>query len=277
MFACALACLIVALWPRHGLALVIAGIMALTLDKAGLEAPNAWNITFLIISSAGIGHLFRRYPLLAWIGASFPVWAMCHAIPPLIYVALGFVFVGLFLSGLRPLLSRTRRTGVVPLPQLAHGPLVAVPARLYGFRRGTKWLRGITLLCGVACMAGIILRLSGFVVAGLTLAYSAGIMGLTIGFCMWFNARLHFRIDGFGMHSRVLFGEKSIPWEELGCLTLRYLVFPGFGSNYVYYCVLSPSKEISFPNSMTGADELRGLIEQASGQKWPVPEINPTP
>jgi hypothetical protein len=275
MFACAVACLVGALWPRHGLALVIAGVMALAFDKTRLEAPNVWNITFLILSSAGLGHLFRRRRLLAWIGASFPFWAMSSAVPPLIYVALGFSFIGLVLTSVHPMLSRTRRTGVAPLPQLAKGPLVAVPARLYEFKRGTKSLKAITILCGVACLTGIVLLLGGFSDVGITLAWSAGILGLTFAFSLWFNARLHFRIDNRGIHSRVFFGEKSIPWEELGCLTLRYVCFPGFGLNYVYYCVLSPSKEITFPNNMAGADELRELIEQASGLNWPVPEITP--
>lgn len=276
MFACAVACLVGAFWPRHGIALVFAGIMALAFDKASLEAPNAWNITFLILSSAGLGHLLRRYPLLAWIGASFPFWAMSGAVPPLIYIALGFVFVGLVLTSVYPLLSRKRRTGIAPLPQLARGPLVAVPERLYGFKRGTKWLQAITMFCGVAFLTGIVLWLSGFNDMGIVLALSAGTLGLTFAFCLWFNARLHFRIDNRGIHSRVLISEKSIAWEELGSLTLRYSCFPGFGLNYVYYCVLSPSREITFPNNMDGADELRAIIEQASGLKWPVPEITPT-
>jgi hypothetical protein len=269
MFACALACAVTALRPHYGLALVILGIMALVFDKADLEAPSAWNITFLLLSSVGMGHLFRRWKLLAWVGASLPVWAMSHAIPFLMYFALGLVFAGMALTGVRPLLSRKRRTGVAPLPQLKNGPLADIPPRIFGFHRGTKAIGVLTVVCGFACLAGCILLLAGRRDAGAALALSCGILGLSFGFCLWFNTRMYFRIDSQGIHSRVIWGEKTIPWDQLGALSLRYVYFPGFGLRYVYYCVLSPVREITFPDSMTGAGELCGLIEKASGLKWP--------
>ena len=94
---------------------------------------------FMVLSSTGVAHLLRRHPSLSWIAASLPCWAMASAAPLLMYVALALVMTGLIM-GLRPLLSRSHRKGVSPIPSLANGPLIEVPVRVYEFTRGRKFL-----------------------------------------------------------------------------------------------------------------------------------------
>ncbi len=190
---------------------------------------------------------------------------------------------GLSLVGwlmLRPLLPGRRILhGGVPQAHLAAGPLVLVaPAVFYGGHK-SRFLSVASVVLGVTTLA---LALAAARAADddaaiyLGLAISSAIIAITFAFGNWFATRMRLRIDGTGLHSRVLFGEHTLPWKEVSSLTLRYVTVPRTGVRLIYYCVRSPTREFAFPNTQQGADDLRQLIARATGLAWPEPDITPT-
>jgi hypothetical protein len=257
-----------------GVALLIAGIAALTMDPRRLEAPTPGNLLFVLLSSSGAGLLLQGHPLAAWVGPSFPFWAMSTAAPIFMWIAFAMVMAGLIVTGVRPLLSRKRWTRFAPSLTVANGPLVAVPERVFRFDRGARFLKVAATGTAALALVGCALWLAGHAKGGLAMALAAGIAAMTFALCLWLSSRMRFRVDMPGIHSRVLFGEQSIPWIEVACLSQRHIVFPGLGQTYACYCVLSPAVEITFPATMPRAAELRRLVEQATGLTWPA-EDNP--
>jgi hypothetical protein len=243
--------------------------MALAFDRTGLDAPNVWNLSFVAFFAAGARLSLRHYPLLSWLAVSLPFFAMSDAVPLFTYAAVACVFAGLVLTRIHPLASRRRRTGVVPSPHLANLSFTAVPERIYEFNRGRRLLQRITAVCCLSGGIGALVWLSGRREFGLTVTLTSALLAGAFALFAWLNGRMRFRIDSHGVYSRVLFEERFIAWKELGGLSLRYLDFPGMGSQFVYYCVLSPTCEISFPSTLPGAAELRSLIESATGMTWP--------
>jgi hypothetical protein len=275
LFAAALGALLAALRPHYGAALLVAAVMLLGTAR-GVRHVNAWNLLFIPVFAGGAFHLLRRRPQLAWIAASFPFWAMSEAIPGSIYVALGFVLIGLVVLGIRPLLPGPRFSGGKPLPHLAGGALIEVPARVYEFKKGRGALKILTALCTAGLVAGAILATMRSPAAGITLLLVSGLMATVFGFSFWFSGRMRYRIDAEGLHSRVLFREATIRWSEIERLSLRYVFLPGYSLRFVYYCVRSPAREFNFPNTLRGAGELRDLIARATGLEWPEPSFEPS-
>lgn len=186
---------------------------------------------------------------------------------------------GLSLFGwlmLRPVLPGRRvLKGGVPQPHLASGPMVVVaPAVYFG---GTP-SRGLSIASTVLGALAVVLALVSARAAEdeaaiyLGLALTSAVLAVTFVFGNWFATRMRQRLDGLGLHSRLLFREHTIPWKDVSALTLRYVVIPRSGLRLVYYCVLSPTREFAFPHTQRGADTLRRTIEQATGMTWPAPE-----
>jgi hypothetical protein len=272
MYTSAATCLLAALWPHYGAALVLASFMALGIART-LDTVNAWNIAAIIMGSLGAFHLLRRWLPLAWIGASIPFWAMADTVPWLMYVSLGLVYIGFGTILMSPFMVGKPSIVSEPDSRLSNGPLTDVPERLFRFRSG-RTLLGITLtISGLAVLAGAILWLTGAQEEGLILMVVGAIIGFSFAFSVWLSSCSHYRIDIKGIHGRVIFREKSIPWEQVCGLFLRYQSLPGLGQRYVYYCIRSPEKVIAFPHTLKGADEFRDLVEKATGMQWPQPAI----
>ena len=175
----------------------------------------------------------------------------------------------------RTLPTRRLLRGGAPLPHLAGGPRVAVrPVRYPGGQRS----RVLAVMTWTAAAAAV-----GFAVAGAVrpgpeltgLSLAATIMAATMAFSQWFAGRVHIRVDGYGLHTRVLFREHTLAWSEVSGLHVRYVML-GAGARLVYYCVRSPHREVAVPSSMQGADTLRATIAAATALEWPEPEIQAT-
>lgn len=170
--------------------------------------------------------------------------------------------------------ARRRRYRGQPLTQLAAGPLVPIAPRSFPGARRTRFLSFATVVLAVLAIALIAMAGVGYFASEMGgLGLAVGIIAATFAFSNWFARRVHVRIDHAGVHGRVMFGEKTIRWQDLAALQLRYLFMPGPGVRMVYYSLRSPTTEIAFPSSMEGAKELRDAIEQATGERWPSPEI----
>jgi hypothetical protein len=190
---------------------------------------------------------------------------------------------GLSLVGwlmLRPMLPGRRIVnGGVPQPHLAAGPLVLVaPAVFYGGHKS----RVLSIASVVLGVTAVVLALASAraaqdeVAVYVGLAISSAIIAITFVFGNWFATRMRLRLDGMGLHSRLLFGEHTLPWKEVSSLSLRYVTIPRSGVRLIYYCVRSPTREFAFPNTQQGAEELRQVIARATGLAWPEPDITPT-
>ncbi len=192
---------------------------------------------------------------------------------PIAWIA-GLSLVGWLM--LRPMLPGRRiLKGGVPQRHLASGPLVPVsPAVYYGGTRS----RGVSIAGLVLGGTAVVLALASARAAQdeaavyLGLAIASAIIAVTCAFGNWFATRMRQRIDGTGLHSRLLFSEHTIPWQDVSALNLRHAYLLGGSVRLVYYCVRSPTREFAFPHTQQGADELRRTIEQATGLTWPVPE-----
>jgi len=190
---------------------------------------------------------------------------------------------GLSLVGwliLRPmLLGRRILNGGAPQPHLSAGPLVQVaPAVFYGghtshFRSVASAVLGVTTVA--LALAGVRASEDDAAVY-LGLAICSAIIAGTFAFGNWFATRMRLRLDDAGLHSRLLFREHTLPWKEVSSLTLRYVTVPRTGVRLIYSCVRSPTREIAFPNTQRGAEELRQVIARATGLAWPEPDITPT-
>lgn len=178
----------------------------------------------------------------------------------------------------RPTLPARRRYlgGGAPLSRLAAAPLAPVPPR--EFPGGTP-SRGLAVAAWVASGVALVLAASAGrgvdAAMGVGLGLALGIVAGTFAFANWFALRVRLRVDGTGLYGRVLWREHGIPWRDVSELRLRY-VFIGGGARLVYYCVRSPTREVSFPTSLAGFEDLRRTIEAATGLRWPVPAIVPT-
>lgn len=258
-----------------GAALLLASFI--TVGIAGtIDEINAWNLASMLLGSLGMFLLLRRWLPLAWIGASLTYWAMAGTVPWLMYVALGLVFIGLGTTAARPFMAGKPAGGLKPDPRLSHGPLAEVPARVYRFRSGKTLLKITLTLSGLALLAGAILWFAGSQESGLILMVIGAVIGFSFAFSVWLGSRGRYRIDPGGIHGRVFFRETTIPWAQVCDLFLRYHLMPGLGQRWVYYCIRSPRKVIAFPHTLPGANELRDLIEKATGMQWPQPTITPT-
>ena len=192
-------------------------------------------------------------------------------------VAAVAVIGAIALMAVRPtLVTRRLWRGPAPIPHRAAAPFVPVVPRTYPGGRPSRWLGVAAWLLGgtsIGLMAGTTRDLDPAVGGGLGLA--AAIMALTFAFANWFAGRVHIRVDGSGIHGRVLWREHGIAWRDVAELRLRYVVI-GVGVRLVYYSVRSSTREVAFPSSMTGASDLRTTIERATGLTYPAPEITPT-
>lgn len=219
----------------------------------------------------------RRWPAAALAAASVPWWTIANDQPWAMAAALGLTFAALYEYALAPVLpTRRRKTAGPPLWQLASGPRSVPGPRTYPGGTPSRALARIAW--GLGALAALLVVLAGAsseaeVLAALALACT--IMAATFAFANWFATRVHIRVDARGLYARVLFVEHSVPWTEVRELALRY-VFLSAGVRMVYFCVRSSTREIVFPSSMQGADELRAAIERAAGVRWPDPEFTST-
>ncbi len=196
-----------------------------------------------------------------------------HDIEPLVSALV--IGAGAWFLIRRTLPTRHLLHGGAPLPHLAGGPRVAVrPARYPGGQR-SRVLAVMTWTCATAAV--------GFALAGVVrpgpeltgLGIAATIVTATMAFSQWFAGRVHIRVDSYGVHSRVLIREHTLAWNTVSGLRVRYVIL-GSGARLVYYCVLSPHREVAFPSSMQGADTLRATIAAATALEWPEPEVQAT-
>jgi hypothetical protein len=275
LFAAASVCLLGALWPHHGAALILSSLMALGIAET-VQTLNGWNVTAMLLGSLGAFLACRRSLPLAWVSSSFPFWGMSGAMHGLVAVALALIFIGLGTSVALPYRVGKRAAGAEPLAHLAHGPVSPVPERIFRHKSGKRLLLFALPLCGCAVILGGILWFTGSRAGGLSLVLSGTILGVSLTLFTWLGSRMHYRVDPQGIHTRIFLREKSIPWTRVCDLFLRYQFMPGLGQSWVYYCILSPGCVIAFPHTLVSASELRDIIEHAAGMRWPEPGINPS-
>jgi hypothetical protein len=130
-------------------------------------------------------------------------------------------------------------------------------------------------LSAVVALGGAAFGIAGHPEAGFLTAMVGGILAVTFAFCLWFVTRLGFRLDSTGVHARVLIGERSIPWNEVSGLSLRYFWMLTMGVRTVYCVVWSPTVEITFPINLPGAPDFVAWMERATGRKLPAPRYQP--
>lgn len=257
----------------------MAGIVALSINETRLERVDAPAFLFVAFTSVGAFHWLRRWTAVRWLAASLPFWALGNASDGMMAGALGLTMAWLVTGALLPTLpARRRRFGGAPLPQLASGPLVPVESRTFPCGRRSRllgWAAAALAVTAAALAAAAAFGADAAVSGGL--AMGAVIVAATFAFGNWFADRMRLRSDEIGLHSRVLFGERTLPWREVADVHLRY-VFLGMGGGMriVYFVVRSPTREFSFTGSMAGADDLRRIIEQATGLTFPEPEFTST-
>jgi hypothetical protein len=234
------------------------------------EAVDGWGLLFVFATSAGLGLLLRRREGLRWIAAGAPFWTLANASGWMMFAALGLTIVGLAMAAVGPTLPGRRiRFDGEPLASLASGPLVAIAPQTFGGARKSPGLAiaaVVLAIVAVLLLATAELRLSPPVFYGLALA--AIIASATFAFANWFAGRVRLRIDETGVHSRAMFGERSIPWSRVAGLRRRTVILPGMFLRIEYSCVVSPDREFAFPDSMPGAGDLRAAIESATGLQF---------
>lgn len=267
-------------WRRWlGPILVAAGLGVLTMNETRLERVDTGALLFVGLTSTGAFVWARRRTALRWLVASLPFWAVANASGPMMAGALILTMAWLVSATLGPVLpGRRRRRGGTPLPHLANGPLVPVTARAFS---GGQRSRVLAIATWILTALAVVLAFSSAAspdpaVSG-ALAVACAIMAATFAFGNWFADRMRLRVDGAGLHSRVLFREHTVPWPEVTDVYLRY-VFLGMGGGVrlVYYCVASTTREFAFPSSMAGASDLTRTIEEATGLTFPAPEFEAT-
>lgn len=240
----------------------------------------AMQILGVATASALLYLALRRWPAAAHAAAAVPWWTIANDRPWAMTAALGLSFAALYQYALAPVLpTRRRRTAGPPLWQLATGPRSVPDPRIYP--GGTPSRAVARIAWGLGALAALLVVLAGTstepevpeVAAGLAMACT--IMAATFAFANWFATRVHIRIDAGGVHARVLFAERTVPWADVRELSLRYM-FLGSGVRMVYFCVRSSTREIAFPSGMPGAADLRAAIEHATGVRWPDPEFTST-
>ena len=257
------------------IAATCAGFVALMLSSRYPE-PDAWGLAFLVLTSGGLFLWFHHRRVAKWFLASIPWWVMSQSgwleLGAAIVTLLGFIAlaVGPTLPG------RRRDRNVTPLPELAGGPLSPVTPRAYQAAKPSRALSVLTIVMFCLTVAlGIASAMGAEPEIG-ALALSSFIIAVTFAFSSWFSGRMRLRIDEHGLHSRALFRELTIPWNEVAGITIRYVYFPGMGMKLAYYVTYSPTNEFAFTNSMKGNEELRDAIQSATGLTFPEPEFTST-
>jgi len=275
LFLAATVALFVALRHRPWAALAIMGILALTMHEPGMRPMDGWSILFIAATSTGLAMSLRALLGLRWVTASLPFWVYANEHAWAMGAALMLAIGGLMLGGVAPTLpARRRRYPGLPLPHLAAGPMRPVEPRTFPSGAKSRVLSIATPVIAVIALALALLAGAGVSPAETGgLGMGAAIIAVTFAFSNWFSGRVRLRVDNVGVHGRVLFLEHTVPWRDVSALTLRYVFIPGFSIRLVYYSVRSPTREVSFPSSMQGADDLRATIERATGETWPEPEI----
>ncbi len=260
-------------------ALVVLGIGALGAHDGEFRRMDPWGwVSLVSLATApllGLG----TWPALRWLLASIPFWIFGNAIEWLLLVAVGLTIASMVRAALVPTLvgRRVHRPAHVPLAHLASGSLVPVAPRVFSGGQRSRLLRNLAIGCLV--LAGVLLALLGTGRGAdelAALALASVIISATFAFGNWFADRVRLRVDEAGVHGRTMFIEHTARWDEISGLRLRYLFMPGYSVRLVYYVVESPKHEVAFPSSMRGAKELQGIIEAATGVKWPEPEITAT-
>lgn len=267
---------ILAAWGRHvGLALITIGVMALALHGGTLDTLDGWALLFLAALSSGAALALRQHPGLRWVAASAPFWALSHAMPLFVAIALAMSVGGLMIAAVGPTLpGRRRPRDATPRPQLAGGPLVPVEARVYFGGQRNRWLARAAWM--LAALAVALPMLAAFDRAGPevgALGLACAIIAATFAFANWFATRVRLRIDGTGLHSRTLFGEQTIRWHDVSGLTIRSVLLPGYNIRIVMFVAYSPAREFAFSSRMPGSDDLRTAIERAVGLRFPEPDL----
>jgi hypothetical protein len=253
------------------------GFVAMVAHTGEFERMDGWAWLSLPTLAAAPFVGFRG-GMLRWLLASIPFWIYGNASEPILLSAVGVTIGGLAVGAVLPTLpSRRVRSPTPPLAYLAAGPLVPVTPRHFSGGKRSRFLTWATRFLVAAALASLIAAALGTPaeVWG-TICLVSLIMSATFAFSNWFADRVHFRIDGIGVHGRTLFREQTARWNEITGLNLRYLFMPGHGIRVVYYVVESAETEVSFPSSMAGAKELQTAVEAATGLQWPEPEITPT-
>jgi len=242
------------------------------------DSPGGWTIGVMIAAAIAIFVLLRRRAGLRFIAASVPFWIFANSATWIMQVAVWSTIAGLAVAAVGPTLpGRRKRGGGSALPELANGPLAPVTPRMF---QGAKRNRLLTIataifaLFALALGAAATVRPSAAVLGGL--AIGSAIIAITFAFSNWFASRMRLRVDGVGLHSRVMFGEHTISWTDVAGLTLRYVFLPGLSIRIVYFVVFSANREFAFLASIPGSSELKTTIESATGLTFQTPEFEST-
>jgi hypothetical protein len=144
----------------------------------------------------------------------------------------------------------------------------AIPERVYRFGGARKLVRGAVGACAGTIVLGVAMEASGGE-GGLALAAVAGIVGACTVPIFWFAARQHFRTDAWGLHHRGLMGERTIPWSAVTDLSVYRPTHVRAAASAVVYRVQSFTDAIDIPDILTELEQLRAVVEAATGLRWP--------
>ena len=142
-------------------------------------------------------------------------------------------------------------------------------AATFTFKRGLRALRIIALIFAAGAATGGVFALRGNIDAG-ALGAASGAVALSFWFAIWLNSRSRYRVDAHGISKRVFLRETTIPWRDVTDIftgTTRIGLW-ATRMQYEICGVGSATREITFPHTLTGASELRALVERATGQQF---------
>jgi hypothetical protein len=275
LFAVSLGALLIGLRPWYGLALVVASVLALGQTSHWMGGGvSPWMWVFAVLATPGLWLVLRRFGGIAWAVASLPLWAIGGSYPDDSLISKGAEVVAIAMLMTMPLKTVWRLVSskpspgasVIPIDSLRRGALVPVAPRVFLFTKGVWALKLLTGIAGAGMLAGAVILIVGDAMLGTMFLAVGASLGLGFGLSLFLTVRQRYRVDAVGIHRRVVFGETTIPWTAVTDLTTRDVMIRWVVYNY--FCVNSATAEIAFPTTLHGAEELRGIVEQATGMRW---------
>ena len=210
-------------WRMAGLIALVVAAAALVRHRGQLNTVDASAILFALAGSAGGFLCLLRSRAPRWFAASFPWWALVSAHPVFALLAFALTTTGLLSLALGPMRpGQTVFRPGDPLPPLAKGPLVPITPASFAGGSSSRLISAL-----VAALAALALILTGLAAPDhperSVLAIAAVITASGMWLSNWMASRCRLRVDGHGLHSRLLFREHTVPWLDVAGITTRYI------------------------------------------------------
>jgi hypothetical protein len=143
-----------------------------------------------------------------------------------------------------------------------------VRERVFEFRNMRTLLRATVAVCGSTAMLGVALAAADDG-RGLALAAIAVVAGACMVPTFWLAARQHYRADALGLHQQGLIGARTIAWPAVTALSVYRPSVQAHPAASVVYRVHSPTGCIDIPDRLAELEQLRAVVEAATGLRWP--------